>query len=97
VDRSAAVGTIRRTMKNEIESATNITSGVGGRRATLANEETTIAAIKSGIVAVAVAVKASLAHDFTSALPWCVLINNTTSFASSPAVDYSRLRRLRIF
>jgi hypothetical protein len=40
--------------KNAPESTTNITSGIGGRRATLANEETTIAATKSGIVAVAV-------------------------------------------
>jgi hypothetical protein len=38
-------------MKNDIESATNMTSG---RRATLANEETTTAAIKNAIVAVEV-------------------------------------------
>jgi hypothetical protein len=38
--------------KNDIERAANITSGIGGRRTTLANEETTIAAIKSGIVVV---------------------------------------------
>jgi hypothetical protein len=36
--------------KNGTESTTNITSGIGGRKATLTNEETTIAAIKSGIV-----------------------------------------------
>jgi hypothetical protein len=40
--------------KNAPESTTNITSGIGGRGATLANEETRIAATKSGIVAVAV-------------------------------------------
>jgi hypothetical protein len=41
--------------KKGIESTTNITSGIGRRRATrLASEETTIAAIKSGIVAVEV-------------------------------------------
>jgi hypothetical protein len=41
--------------KNDIESTTNITSGIGRRRATpLEKEETTIAAIKSGIVVVEV-------------------------------------------
>jgi hypothetical protein len=39
---------------NDIERATNVTSGIGVRRTTPANEETTIAAIKSGIVAVEV-------------------------------------------
>jgi hypothetical protein len=47
---------VAKTMtKNDIESTTNITSGIGRRRATpLEKEETTIAAIKSGIVVVEV-------------------------------------------
>jgi uncharacterized cupredoxin-like copper-binding protein len=47
--------------KNGIESTTNITSGIGGRKTTLVNEEKTTAAIKSGIVTVGVEAKARMA------------------------------------